>query len=257
MKRILTMVLASGLAFGFGAFGAQVAGETQLTKTLSSVPAAELPVKCAELVRAAKSRDRGFTTVSVVKTAATLNPAAAPAIVAAVAKGYPDMASIAAGAAAEVQPGQAADIARAAAAAAPSKAAKIAVSVCRAVPISYRNIAVASAQGAPGSGQDILRSIASAFPELKPGIDAALLGYGANPPSVAAVLDSVKPSASGATILSANQSPGSPEAPATYTAPARGPSLAPPFVPISTTPTNVNPSTSGTVPRGGRTYAAP
>ncbi len=257
MMRTLPVALSFGLIWGSSTVALAAPTEAQITKSLSAVPAAELPLKCADLVKAAKSRDRGFTTVKVVKTALGLNPAAAPAVVAAIAKPFPDMASIAAGAAAEVQPAQAADIARAAAAAAPSKAGKIAATVARAVPHDYRQIGVAVAQGAPGSGQEVLRAIGSAFPELKNGIEAALLGYGANPPSVSAVLESVKPAASATAALTANQLPSSPEAPVVPTAPARGPSLAPPYVTPPPTGTNVNPTTSGTVPRGGRTYASP
>ncbi len=253
MKKLFSLIVTAAF---LGSAVSYAAGNhtAQFTKTLSAVPAAELPAKCAKLVTTAKARDRGFTTASVVKTAVELNPAAAPAIAAAIAKAAPEMAPIAAAAAAEAQPSQAADIARAAAGAAPTKAGKIAASVCRVAPNAYRNVAVAVAQAVPGAGAELLKSIASLFPELKPGIEAALVGYGANPPSVAAVLDSLKLNPS----VMASESPAAsnPDLPQTQGF-SRGPTLAPPYVPISGTPANVTPSTSGTVPQGGRNYAAP
>ena len=93
--------------------------------------------------------------MNVVKGAVGINPAAAPAIVGAIARAVPDMASVAAGAAAAEQPKQASAIAKAAAAAAPSKAGKIVTAVCRAVPNEYRNIAVAVSQVVPASGKEI------------------------------------------------------------------------------------------------------
>jgi hypothetical protein len=158
------------------------------------------------------------------------------------------MASIAAGKAAEVQPKRAAEIARAAAAAAPSKAAKIAAAVCRAAPADFRNVAVATAHAAPATGAEILRAVASVFPELKPSIDNALAGNRTTPPVVASVLDSAK--------LAAIENSGT-VTPAAGSPPAPGPALAPPYVTRSGSGETVKPSTSGTVPPGGRNYASP
>jgi hypothetical protein len=38
---------------------------------------------------------------------------------------------------------------------------------------------------------------------------------------------------------------------------ARGPAVGPPYIPLTSTPTNVTSGTSGQVPTGGRNYAAP
>jgi hypothetical protein len=37
----------------------------------------------------------------------------------------------------------------------------------------------------------------------------------------------------------------------------RGPAVGPPYVPLTTTPTNETPGEAGEVPEGGRNYAAP
>ena len=233
--------------------------DAALRQTLSQVPAAELPAKAAELVKAAKTRDRGFLTADIVTISLSINPVATPAIVAAISHSVPDMASIAAGTAAELQPKLAPDIAKAASAAAPSRAGKIVVAVCRAAPQQYEEIAAAAAQVAPGSSQEILRAVASLYPELKPGIDHALAGYSGAPPSVTAVLDSTKSSASPGTIPNP-ASPRSGPAGARVVAGSfgvRGSPIAPPYVAPSSTATNINPANSVNVPRGGRNYAAP
>lgn len=201
-------------------------------KVLSSAPAAELPAKAAELVKQAKAGDLTTTTISVVKAALQINPAAAPSIVGAIARAVPEMASVAAATAAAEQPKQASVIAMAAATAAPSQVGKIVSAVCRAVPSEYQNIAISVARVAPTANKEILNAVAAAIPVLKPSIDAALAG---NPDGA------VRP-----IILEAGVAAG-----------ARGPAVGPPYIPLSTTPGNVNPGDTGTVPAGGRSYAAP
>ena len=250
MKTIITLAIMAGLVGIVQSFSAEATGAAAWQQSLSKVAAPELPAKAADLVKATKASDRGAATEGIVKTAVAINPVAAPAIVAAIAKAAPDMAAIAAGAAAQMQPKQASEIARAAAVAAPAKAGKIVAAVCRTVPQSYRNIALAVAQAVPGAGKDILRALASVFPGMKPGIDTSLASYGYNPPSVATVLDSAKPAIVSSTPNSSDPSPLGGGLP-------RGPSIAPPYIPLSGTATNVTPSTSGNVPRGGRNYASP
>jgi len=241
MKRIALVSL--GLVW----LGASLcpATDSPYKSILSQVPAAELPAKSAGLVKEAKARDREAVTRDVVKSAVEINPAAAPLIISAIAQTVPDMAAVAAGVAAAQQPKQAAAIARAAAAVAPAQASKIVIAVCRAVPNDYRNIAVAVAQGVPGSGQEVLKAVATVRPDLQPGIDRVLVSYGNYLPSVGAVLD--------ANLSVGNQSSGN----GLPTSLARGPAIGPPFIPLSGTPTNVTPATSGNVPPGGRDYAKP
>src|SRR2546425_213900 len=71
---------------------------------LSHAKAAELPLKATELAKAAKVTDRQNVTINVVRAATQLNPAAAPAVVAAIARALPEVAAVAAATAAAEQP---------------------------------------------------------------------------------------------------------------------------------------------------------
>ena len=271
MKNVTNLVLSVAFLVATHSFAKDAPKANSFSETLTAVKAAELPAKAAELVLNAKSRDRGATTVEVIQAAVGINPAAAPALVGAIARSVPDMASIAAGAAAAEQPKQAAAIAKAAAAAAPSRARRIVIAVCRAVPNEYRNIGIAVAEAVPGSNKDILNAIASALPDLRLSISQALVASPGNVLSVADTLDQAArlartrtaSSAASGTLASTAVSgaPAAASAPASGSAaPAplpRGPSVGPPYIPLTTTPTNVTPGGSGEVPAGGRDYAAP
>jgi hypothetical protein len=248
MKPIAIIVLSVVFLAAGNSFGKDTPKANPFNEVLAAVPAAELPAKAADLVLHSRGRDRQATTVNVVKSAVGMNPAAAPAIVGAIARAVPNMASVAAGAAAAEQPKQAAAIAKAAAAAAPSKAGKIVGAVCRAVPNAYRNIAVAVFEVVPGAGKEIVNAVAAALPDLKPYIESALAGYGGNVVSVADILDQAAKVAAVTTTTPAGPI-GSPM--------ARGPGTGPPYQPPSGTPITVTPGTSGQVPAGGRNYAAP
>ena len=251
MKTIVALALSVALLTACSSFGKDAPKTNPFFNALIAAPAAELPAKAADLVAQAKSRDRQATTINVVKAAVGINPAAAPAIVGAIARTSPDMAAVAAGTAAAEQPKQAGAIAKAAAAAAPSKAGKIVVAVCRAVPNEYRNIAVAVSEAVPGSGKEIVKAVAAALPELRSGIEQTLAGYGGNVASVAATLDQAA-TVPFATAVTAPASAGAFPPPM-----VRGPTVGPPYIPLTTTPTNVTTGTSGEVPPGGRNYAAP
>ena len=218
---------------------------------LAKAPAPELPAKAAEMVREAPKGERESTTIGVVKAAVGLRATAAPAVVGAIARSVPEMAALAAATAAAEQPKQSAAIARAAVAAAHSKAGSIVVATCRAVPNEYRNIAVAAAQAAPGSGKEILEAVEAALPSLKPAIEKILAGYRGAAPSVAAVLSQA---ASTPVALTSTTTTTTPSAPSFF---ARGPAIGPPYIPLTSTPTNTVPGNSGDVPPGGRNYASP
>ncbi len=232
------MKLILVLALGVFCCGAQICvakdspSGSAYEKKLKNVPAAELPVEAAAIIKQAKARDWGHTTIDVVKAAVGINPAAAPAIVAAIAKAVPDMAAVAAETAAAEQPKQAVAIARAAAVAAPTKVSKIVAAVCRAVPNEYRAVALAVSEAVPGSGKEVLKGVAAALPSLKPGIDKNLAAYSGN---TAAILDQAASSgANGTTPL------------------PRGPSVGPPYVPYSGTVGTITPNTTTEVPPGHR-----
>jgi Meckel syndrome type 1 protein len=260
MKPIASILLSVAFLATGSSFGKDAPQANSFNEALAAVPSAEMPAKAADLVKKAPARDWHATTVSVVNSAVGMNPAAAPAIVGAIARAVPDMASVAAGAAAALLPKQAAAIAKAAAAAAPSKAGKIVTAVCRAVPNEYRNIAAAVAQVVPDAGKEIVNAVAAALPGLKPAINSTLAGYGGNVVSVADTLDRAARVSLGS-LTSVPASPTVPtlaaNAPLQGATMARGPAVGPPYHPLTVTPTNVTPGTSGEVPVGGRDYSAP
>lgn len=253
MKPVAVILLSVGFLASGGSFGKDLPQANSFNEALAAVPAAELPAKAADLVVHSRIRERPATTVSVVKSAVAMNPASAPAIVGAIARTVPDMASVAAGTAAAQQPKQAAAIAKAAVVAAPSKTRKIVAAVCRAVPNEYRNIAVAVAQVVPDAGKETVKGVGDAFPGMKPAIERTLAGYGGNVVSVSDTLDQASKS------FPASISPGTipSTTPPAFSPMVRGPAVGPPYHPLTGTPSNVTPGSSGEVPVGGRNYAAP
>ena len=228
MKRIVILAISLACASSFTSFAKDSTKVNPFTRTLSSVPAAELPAKAAELVKRVKGHARTAATENVVKAALGMNPAAAPAIVAAISRAVPQMASVAAGTAAEEQPQLAVAIAKAAAVAAPSMVEKIVVAVCRAVPNQSRNIAKVVSDAVPGSSKEVQKAVASVAPQLPP------------------------------TGMSFDQTPlaGASGLSPSFVAP-RGPTVQPPYLPLSGTPQYVNPANGGRVPEGGRNYVSP
>jgi hypothetical protein len=257
MKFIICILLTAALLVAGNSFATDAPKANPFTKVLTAVPAVELPAKAADLVSQAKTRARHAATVSVVKAALGINPAAAPAIVGAIARAVPEMAAIAAGTAAAEQPKQASVIAKAAAAAAPEQAGAIVEAVCRAVPNEYRNIATTVSQAVPGAGESIVKAVGSALPGQKPSIESMLAGYGGNVLSVAVTLDQAAQvkAAPGTAYPTVASTPSTPMMRGASL--ARGPASAPPYIPLSVTPTNVTSGGSGEVPGGGRNYAAP
>jgi hypothetical protein len=258
MKVITSVLLSVVFPFACNSFAKDAPASNPFITVLAEVPAAELPAKAADVVSQAKRRERKPITVNVVKAALSFNPAAAPAIVGAIARAVPEMASIAAGTAAVQQPKQASAIAKAAAAGAPSQAGAVVKAVCLAVPSEYREIAAAVSHAVPGASKEILKAVVAALPDLKPSMEKVLAGYGGNVPSVDVTLDEV--------ALAKAQSPSAPSAVVAnpYSSPvmagstmARGPASGPAYIPLTRTPTNVNSGTSGPGPGGGRNYAAP
>jgi hypothetical protein len=241
MKRIytvaLSLVLASSLTGWCGA------------DSLQETKPAELPVRAAELVKAAKRADQESTTVSVVKEVASINPASVPAVVGAIARRVPSMAALAAGAATAQLPAQAVAIAKAAAAAAPTKAGEIAEFVCKAAPGQYRGIVLAVAQASPKAGKQILLGLGQAMPQFAASIQQVMDNY-RGVETMPAVLDQI--SATAQTTTETASVAGNTAAPA-----PRGPAVGPPYIPLSGNPGSSSPGTSGDVPPGGRDYSAP
>ena len=243
MKRLLIYALSIGCLNSGTAFDGEPTFSTSFQQALGAVPSAELPAKALEILKNAEPSERLTTTTEVTKGAVAINPAAAPNIVGTIARALPELAAVAAGTAAAEKPKQATAIARAAVAAAPSQTSKIVAAICRAVPKEYRSIAITAAQIVPDSANDILRAVASSIPELNPGLEDALAVYSGRLISVATVLDQVSDAKINPRSLGEASS--------------RGPTMAPPFIPISSTVRTISPNSSGEVPIGGRDYGTP
>jgi hypothetical protein len=218
---------------------------------LSAVTQAELPAKASELVVQASDKTRQQTTIQVVSAAVGLNPAAAPAIVGSIAQSSPEMASVAAATAVSWVPNQAEAIARAAAAAAPTKAGQIVQAICRVLPDQYKTIAEAVAEVVPGAGREILAGVSAAMPSLQDSINKVLASNGSIP-SVASVLDPLKPSAQFAMTTPSGLTPIAFDSP-TFA----GPTYGNPYVTPPVGHTNFDANTNNTVPAGKRNYAKP
>jgi len=94
-----------------------------LKKSLGNVPALELPAKAAKLVSAAKAKDREATAKLVIEAVSSLNAAAVPSVVGAIASGSPSVAGAAVVEAVTLQPAQASLITAAASSSAPVETA--------------------------------------------------------------------------------------------------------------------------------------
>jgi hypothetical protein len=245
LKHAGFLTVAVALTMAVKVSAGENAGTAPAVGILSTVATAELPAKAAELIAQADAKSLKITTISVVKAAVGLNPAAAPAIVGSIAQTTPEMAGIAAATATALVPSEALAIARSAAAAAPSKAGAIVEAMCRVLPADYQKIAVAVSEVVPGSAKDILTGIVAAIPELKTAINQTLAGYNGTIPSVSAVLTQVGNTAAMAAISPGNGLP-------------MGPASRPPLVPISGTPPVVNPGNGQpVVSPTGHDYSAP
>jgi len=246
-----TVTLATGVALmmAFKAPAADNAAGIPVLSVLTAATSAELPAKAADLVTQASAKNLKQTTIDVVKAAVGLNPAAATAIVGSIAQASPSMAGTAAATAATLVPNQVVYIARAAASAAPAQAGAIVEAICRAMPATYQVVAAAVADTVPGAGKQILSAVGTAIPELKNTISQTLASFGGNIPSVSMVLAQVAQieSSSGAVALSSGAIPTG----------ARGPGAVPPQVPISSTPTVLNPANANPAPPNGYGYQAP
>jgi len=187
MKLVATLVVAVALSASAG--DQVVERANPFLPALHTVTAMELPRKAADLVAKADEKSKEQTTMDVVKAAVGLNPAAAGAIVAAIAKSSPKMASVAAGVAVRLVPDQAASIARAAAAAAPKEARHIVEAICRVVPGDYKKVAIAVAEVVPGASIEILQGIAAAIPQLKDLVNQVLAQSNGKAPAMSPALN--------------------------------------------------------------------
>jgi hypothetical protein len=241
VKTALTFVRGITLSFAPSAVAREAPKANHLSQIRSAAPALELSARTSDLALHANAVDHLTTTINALKSAVRIPPATSPAIVGAVARSVPDMASAAAGTAAAEQLKQAGTIAKAAARRALAQAGKVAVAICRAVPNLYRGVAIVVSHVVPSANEQMLEGVASVLPVLQPSIDRTMVGVKSM--SVSETLMQVTISVAPELAIGA---------PA-----ARGPAVGPVYVPLTTTPVSVTPGTSGQVPPGGRNYAKP
>src|SRR5437016_1237812 len=194
MKKNNQFVLAALLASltCFATSPAQALTEKEVStinNTIKEAPAADLPVKAAEMVTQAAKKEKEAVAVAVVRAAITKKPASAVPVVSSVVKAAPATAAAVAAAAARLAPDQIEAIAVAAALAAPELADKIVAAIADVDPKAQERVAKAIILAVPqaeasirqrksgGSGADHLgetytqsgtRVDGSAFPSLPP-----------------------------------------------------------------------------------------
>lgn len=264
MKILHTNLVCAMVAMALGAV-VVVAADSKAPSlsfpVLSQATQVELPAKAAALISKTDAKHREQMTIDVVKAALGLNPAAAPNVVASIARTNPDMAALAAATAAILLPDKAAEIARVAAAAAPKKAGQIVAAVCRVAPKHYREIANAVAEAVPNQGKQILAGLSSALPMLEAPLNKIIAAYnGSIIPSVSTVLNQVPANVviptTGATTPEIFTTPPT----TTDTAPTIAiapPTFGPPYVIPPGSHVNLDPGAGTNVPPGGRDYASP
>jgi hypothetical protein len=227
----------------------QAARTNPYIEKLAQVKVPELPATCANLVSAAIAEECEAVTVDVVSAGASINAAALSSVVGAIAKARPEMSALAAATAVTHEPSLTSQIVRAAVGSAPNKAGAIVYAVCTSNPGSYRTVAAIAEQLAPAQKQQILSSVSAALPEQRSFITQAQAN-GSAERSVAAIL-------ADASVLSSQSGLSSETLASANNFNTRGPTLGPPYQPLTGTPTSSDPSTTTNVPPGGRDYATP
>jgi hypothetical protein len=216
-----------------------------IAMVLQKVPAAELPLAAARIVKGAKPQDRTALVPNVIKIAVRINPAATTAIVGAVAQAVPEVAAAAARAAVTEQPSLAVPIAQTAVAIVPDRASQIVEFLCAVVPAEYSDIAIAASRLAPVRSKAILKVVEEIRPELKPYLEFELAKYQRTQPPVPDCLAQAELAQRQAVAAQRGGWGASPAAP------RGGPPITPPGQLGS------NPPKGGASPPGGRNYARP
>src|SRR6266566_15507 len=114
-----------------------------INNTIKEAPAADLPVKAAEMVKQSAKKDKEAVAVAVVRAAIAKKPASAVSVVSSVVKAAPSTAPTVAAAAAKLAPDQLEAIAVAAALAAPELADKIVAAIADVYPKAEERVAKA------------------------------------------------------------------------------------------------------------------
>src|SRR6266568_5862476 len=114
-----------------------------INKTIKEAPAADLPVKAAEMVTQSAKKEKEAVAVAVVRAAIAKKPASAISVVSSVVKAAPSTAPAVAAAAAKLAPDQVEAIATAAALAAPELADKVVAAISEVDPKAEERVAKA------------------------------------------------------------------------------------------------------------------
>jgi len=166
---ILAAVLAALTCFAVSPAQALTENEIAgITKSIKTVPSAELGVKAAELVTKAAKKDKDATAVAVVRAAISKHTAVAVSVVSSVVKAAPATAPAVAAAAAKLAPDQVEAIATAAALAAPEMADKIVAAISEVDPKAQERVAKAVMLAVP-QAQARIRQRTTGDPEANQG----------------------------------------------------------------------------------------
>jgi len=174
--KYLTTKWMTVTAVAAGLLSAQAGESRDFRKELGSVPSFEMPLQAATLVARAEAQEQKSVTEAVVKAAIEINPAAASAVVGAIAHRTPEMAPLAATTAVALRNDQAGllMITKSATAGAPSQAGRIVSGVCGVVPADYASVAWAAYKEAPKQSKDIIQAVTAAVPSARSYLSQAL-----------------------------------------------------------------------------------
>ena len=139
-----------------------------INKTIIEAPAADLPIKAAEMVKQAAKKEKEAVAVAVVRAAIAKKPASAVPVVSSVVKAAPATALAVVAAATKLAPDQMEAIAVAAALAAPELADKIVAAIAEVFPKAEERVAKAVMLAVPQS-QAKIRQRTSGHPEASSG----------------------------------------------------------------------------------------
>src|SRR5437867_2787906 len=139
-----------------------------INKTIKEAPAADLPVKAAEMVTQSAKKEKEAVAVAVVRAAIAKKPASAVSVVSSVIKAAPATAPAVATAAARLAPDQVEAIAVAAALAAPELADKVVAAIIDVNPKMAEQVAQAVMKAVP-QAQAKLRDRVAGHPEANIG----------------------------------------------------------------------------------------
>lgn len=170
MSKLALLIAVFGVAFNVHA-----ATEAELTAAqhaVTSVPAPEMPAKAAQVVKAAKKKDRSTVARSVIKAIAAKNRTSVLVSVSSIIKAAPETASAVAHAATLAVPDQASRIARVASIAAPEQTQAIRIAVAEVAPPAVAQKLLSLPVSAPVSKPAPSGQTASVSPGDKPAIAA-------------------------------------------------------------------------------------